>query len=73
MFCRGGGNIFTLVRQISQACTTFNHYYSCDLLMIIGLVAASSAWPVPLPLFCAIQLEYITKIDYIYDRKIRLF
>jgi len=37
--------VFTLVRQISLACTTFNFQlliliYSCDLLMIIGLPAA---------------------------------
>jgi len=49
---KGGGSSFTLVRQISQACTIFNFQlsiliYSCDLLMIIGPAAVWYAWPVP--------------------------
>jgi len=55
---QGGGSSFTLARQISQGCqvfTTFNFHllipiYFCDLLMIIGPVAAWSACPVPPPL-----------------------
>jgi len=52
---RGGGSSFTLVRQISQACTTFNFQSlilicSCDLPMIIGPVAAWSVGPVLPPL-----------------------
>jgi len=70
---RGGGSSFRLVKQIGQACMcNFNFHlsiliYSCDLLMIIGLTAAWSAWPVPPPLtyesILPIMTIYIIFVD----------
>jgi len=64
MLHRGEGNSFILVRQISQAYTTFNFQlliliYSCDLLMIIGPAVAWSAWPVPPPLLQVTEKQQI--------------